>query len=669
LTFVVGLWVWTISFMLTGLERLYKLEAMKRKMSSLMPIALIAPYPEMAELAREICKDFEKPITIEVGDLQEGLKKGKLLVEKGVEVIISRGGTAKLLKERLSIPIVEIKVTAYDILGALQKIKNRNQKIGIVGFENVIYGSEKLGDLLDLDLTVFHIQREEQVPAVLEEAHQNRIEMIIGDKIVVSQASKLGQQSILIESGRESLLQSFHGAYEILSVVRAESQKTKQHLDTLTQLKAVLNAVDDQMIILDSNDRIQSCNPAASLTFKKGEPQLFGSPLHLYPTDPLKEMKKKRAAQRNYLGNVQGKHILLDYVPIETDGERTGTLIVGRSISKLQQAERKVRHELHLKGHVARYSFSDIITEDETFRATINRAKSFSSADSTVLIIGETGTGKEMFAQSIHNEKFGPERPFVAINCATLPEPLLESELFGYAPGAFTGARREGKKGLFELAHGGTLLLDEISELPINLQSRLLRVIEEREVQPIGDDRVLPVDVRIIATTNRDLAKEVKEKRFRGDLFYRLNVLQLNVPPLRERGNDGYMLFRHFILRINPKGQKRYLFNKEAMKLLNNYPWPGNVRELRNLVERLANLTDQFNHNLKEMAKWIREELKKPDEAEETSLDLKGKDLNLRELEQVWIKKICESAPIKKTELAKRLGISRTTLWKKTKMS
>ena len=640
---------------------------MKDKIISPIPVALIAPYPEMAELARVICKEFEKPIEVEVGDLQEGLKKGKLLLEKGVEVIISRGGTAKLLKEYLNIPIVEIKVTAYDILGALQKIQNRNKKIGIVGFENVIYGSEKLGDLLDLNLTVLPIRREDEVPIILEEACKNKIEMIIGDKIVVSQALKLGQQSILIESGRESLLQSFHEAYEILSVVRTEAQKTKQYLDTLTQLKAVLATVDDQLIILDSNDRIQSCNPAALQTFKKDENQLKGSPLQLYPTDPLREMKKRSTAQRDYLGYVQGKHILLDYVPIEANGERTGTLIVGRSISKLQQAERKIRHELHLKGHVARYSFPDILTEDENFQAVVKRAKSFSASGSTVLIIGETGAGKEMFAQSIHNEKFGSERPFVAINCATLPEPLLESELFGYASGAFTGARREGKKGLFELAHSGTLLLDEISELPFNLQSRLLRVIEEREVQPIGDDRVIPVDVRIIATTNRALANEVKEKRFRRDLFYRLNVLQLNVPSLRERAKDAYVLFRHFILRINPKCQKRFLFNKEVERLLCEYPWPGNIRELRNLVERLANLTDNFNCNLKNISRWILEELKKPDEFEESNLDLKARDLNLKELEQVWIKKICESTSLKKIELAKRLGISRTTLWKKTK--
>lgn len=632
-----------------------------------VPVALIAPYPEMASLAKTMIKEFDRSILIEVGDLQQGLQKAKELLGQGAEVIISRGGTARLLKDHLNIPIVEIKVTAYDILRALQKVKKKDQKIGIVGFENVVLGAEKLGDLLDLNLTVFPIQREEEVPALLQTADHQGIEIIIGDQIVFSQATSLGQRAILIESGRESLLQSFHGAYEILSVVRSEALKAKQHLDTVTQLKAVLNAVDDQLIILDSNDRIQSCNPAAMQMFHKKEAELVGSPLSLYPTDPLKELKKRVIPHRNYLGYVQGKHVLLDYVPIEADGERTGTLIVGRSITKLQQAERKIRHELYLKGHVTKYSFSDIVTENENFLAIINRAKSFSNSDSTVLIVGETGTGKEMFAQSIHHEKFGSERPFVAINCATLPEPLLESELFGYAPGAFTGARKEGKKGLFELAHGGTLLLDEISELPLNLQSRLLRVIEEREVQPIGDDRVIPIAVRIIATTNKDLLREVGENRFRGDLFYRLNVLQLNVSPLRERGKDPYILFRYFILRINPKCPKRALFHKEIEKLLCQYPWPGNVRELKNLVERLANLTENFSRPLKDLPKWLAEELQTSKATERQQVDLKENTLNLKTIELEWIKKLNESYPFNKAELAKRLGISRTTLWKRLK--
>lgn len=652
---------------LTGWQGLDTLWGMKEMSSSLVPVALMAPYPEMASLARTMIKEFDRPILIEVGDLQQGLRKARELLGQGIEVIISRGGTAKLLKDHLNIPVVEIKVTAYDILRALQKVKKKDQKIGIVGFENVVLGAEKLGDLLDLNLTVFPIQKEEEVPALLETANRQGIEIIIGDRIVFSQATSLGQRAILIESGRESLLQSFHGAYEILSVVRSEALKAKQHLDTVTQLKAVLNAVDDQLIILDSNDRIQSCNPAAMQMFHKKETELIGSPLPLYPTGPLKELKKRRIPHRNYLGYVQGKHVLLDYVPIEADGERTGTLIVGRSITKLQQAERKIRHELYLKGHVTKYSFSDILTGNQNFRAMINRAKRFSNSESTVLIIGETGTGKEMFAQSIHREKFGSESPFVAINCATLPEPLLESELFGYAPGAFTGARKEGKKGLFELAHGGTLLLDEISELPLNLQSRLLRVIEEREVQPIGDDRVIPIAVRIIVTTNKDLLREVRENRFRGDLFYRLNVLQLNVPPLRERGKDPYLLFRHFILRINPKCPERVLFHQEIERLLCQYFWPGNVRELKNLVERLANLTENFTRPLKDVPKWLVEELQSSKAIDSHPMDFKEKVLDLKTIEQEWIRTLYESYPFNKSELAKRLGMSRTTLWKRLK--
>jgi len=631
------------------------------------PVALIAPYEKMAMMAREICKEFGKGIVIEEGDLQEGLRKGQVLVERGTEVIISRGGTAQLLKKELMIPIVEIQVTAYDIVGALQKIPNRRQKIGIIGFGNIIYGSHKLAGLLDLDLAVLIVQNEEEVPKKIEEAIKGKVDIIIGDNVVISHANKMGYPSILIESGKESILQSFHEAYRILDVVRSEARKSKEYLNTLHQLKAVLDSVDDEIIILDAQDRIQSCNPAALRIFNKKENQIRGSHLFLYPADPLKELKEKSSAKKNYLTYVQGKHRLLDYIPIETDGEKSGTLIIGKSVSKLQQAERKIRNELYLKGHVARYVFADIMSEDENFRKVINRAKNFSSSASTILILGETGTGKEMFAQSIHNEKFGPGRPFVAINCATLPEPLLESELFGYAPGAFTGAKKEGKKGLFELAHGGTLLLDEIGELPLNLQSRLLRVIEEREVQPIGDDCVIPVDVRIIATTNKDLGKEVREKRFRGDLFYRLNVLQFSIPPLRERGRDAYVLFKYFILQINPGCRKRHLFNREMEGILCEYPWPGNVRELRNLVERLSTLTDHFKHSLQGVIHWVQEELRRPIENLEGEAPLETNPFNLKEMERWWIQKLCESSAMKKGELAKLLGVSRTTLWKKMK--
>jgi len=632
-----------------------------------VPVALIAPYAGMAELAGEIQGEFEKPILIEVGDLLDGVRKGNDLAARGVEVVISRGGTALLLKKHLQLPIAEIKVTAYDILQALQKVGSRGQRIGIIGFGNVIYGAGVLGTLLNLDLTVFAIQKREEVALRLDEAKKARVDIIIGDKVVVSQANERGYPSILIESGKEAILQSFHEAYQILEVVRSETRKSREYLETLQRLRAVLDSVEDQIVILDAQGRIQLCNPAAQRIFRKKEEALKGSPLTVYPVEFLMDLDGKTTAGKNHLVCLTGKQLLLDYIPIETRGERSGTLILGRSVDKLQQAERKVRHELYLKGHITRFTFSDIVTGNDHFRKVIQKANRFAASASTILIQGETGTGKEMFAQSIHQENFGPERPFVAINCATLPEPLLESELFGYAPGAFTGARKEGKKGLFELAHGGTLLLDEISELPLNLQSRLLRVIEEREVHPIGDDRVIPVDIRIIAVTNRDLAGEVRERRFREDLFYRLAVLELKIPPLRERGSDAWDLFRHFILKVNPDAEPGPMFQGDVQALLCGYPWPGNVRELRNLVERLSMLTEGFCHVPDDIAEGIQGELGLSSGTENAAGDQGPETLSLKEMEQRWLERVCGASTLNKKELAKRLGVSRTTLWKRTR--
>lgn len=621
----------------------------------------------MADLARVVCRDYDRPVRIEEGDLQTGLKRAREQVEQGSEVLISRGGTARLLKAHLHVPVVEVKVTAYDMLEALQKLSPEARKIGVIGFENVIHGAFKLGSLLNLNILVFTLQEEGDVNARLQEAKAAAVDVIIGDNVVVSQAEQLGLASVLIESGYEAILQSLDEAHEILGVVRAEAEKTRKHLTTLNQLRAVLEAVDEHMVILDAKDNVLSCNPAALRMIEESSEELCGKPLAHYPVRPLADTRRRGVPVRNHLATVHGTHLLLDYMPIESAGERIGTLIVGRSVATIEQAERKVRKELYAKGHVARYAFDDIVTEDASFRNTVARARSYAASGATVLIIGETGTGKEMFAQSIHREKLGDQGPFVAINCATVPEPLLESELFGYAPGAFTGARDKRKKGFFELAHGGTLLLDEIGELPLNLQSRLLRVIEERVVQPLGDDRVIPVTIHIIASTNRDLAVEVRERRFRADLFYRLNVLQLFIPPLRERGWDAFVLFKHFVSQIDSHCDQRRLFSSPVKKVLCGYSWPGNVRELRNVVERLATLTGNFARPLDDVARWLQEELKESEGLVPRETGEETEEVNLKQLERAWIRRLCESSTLTQEEVAKLLGVSRTTLWKMRK--
>lgn len=239
-----------------------------------------------------------------------------------------------------------------------------------------------------------------------------------------------------------------------------------------------------------------------------------------------------------------------------------------------------------------RYTFSDIVGNSEAILSCIQQAHQVAGTDSTLLVYGETGTGKELFVQSIHNASQRSGGPFVAVNCGAIPSSLVESQLFGYEAGAFTGAQKQGQQGFFEQASGGTLFLDEISEMGLELQSRLLRVLQERELVRVGGKKVIPLNVRVVVSTNVDLWQAVTGGKFRQDLYYRLNVVELRIPPLRERAEDIPLLVRHFInlFRANFGGFVQDI-SDGALNYLISYPWPGNVRELRNCIERIMNLT------------------------------------------------------------------------------
>lgn len=255
---------------------------------------------------------------------------------------------------------------------------------------------------------------------------------------------------------------------------------------------------------------------------------------------------------------------------------------------------RRVRDMTHrVIGSSASYNFDMILGQSRVMQDTRNKARSVGRSDSTVLLTGESGTGKELFAQSIHNASHRNAGPFLAVNCGAIPRDLVQSELFGYEDGAFTGSRRGGAAGKFELADGGTLFLDEIGDMPLEAQASLLRVLQEGEVMRIGGKRPLKVNVRIIAATNRDLKKDIEHGSFRRDLYFRLNVISLPIPPLRARKEDIKELTDWFCGKIcRALGRNRALFSDSALKLMESYDWPGNVRELENIVERTINLTE-----------------------------------------------------------------------------
>jgi transcriptional regulator with PAS, ATPase and Fis domain len=272
------------------------------------------------------------------------------------------------------------------------------------------------------------------------------------------------------------------------------------------------------------------------------------------------------------------------------------------------------------------------------------------------LITGESGTGKEMFAQSIHNLSERKNGPFVAVNCATIPENLLESELFGYEEGAFTGARKKGKAGLFTIAHKGTIFLDEITEMPPSLQARLLRIIQEKEVIPLGSEKIIPIDIRIIAATNKDLIAEVKKGNFRSDLYFRLSILNLKIPPLVARTGDISLLADHFTKIYSAKLNKNLKLTPKTFSLLEDYAWPGNIRELENIIERLCVISESRIRD--EDLRAILTELYGQEE---------NSDRSIQQMTRAHIQATLAACNGNRSLTAKKLGISRSSLWRRLK--
>ncbi len=288
----------------------------------------------------------------------------------------------------------------------------------------------------------------------------------------------------------------------------------------------------------------------------------------------------------NFFSNKKKSGCLHTSRPIRIEEKSVGTVML---FSKIERARKLV---LRMSGGEARFCFSDMIGQDPKFLEVVEIAKKSAGSQSNVLILGESGSGKDILAQAIHNASSQRSGPFVAVNCSSIPRELIASELFGYADGAFTGASRGGKPGKFELADGGTFFLDEIGDMPFELQTSLLRVLETKTITRLGDTTSIPINVRIIAATNKDLYAEVLKKNFRLDLFYRLNVITIHMLPLRERKGDIPLFANHFLPHLSKTLCKNHVrrIDPKVMTIFNNYHWPGNVRELQNVLERALNV-------------------------------------------------------------------------------
>jgi len=334
-----------------------------------------------------------------------------------------------------------------------------------------------------------------------------------------------------------------------------------------------------------------------------------------------------------------------------------------RRITRKAACEASLRREvLHLRQAVEQtYSFNQILGKSKSMQAVFDLIRRIAPSRSSILITGESGTGKELVARAVHYNSPCAKGPFVSVNCAAIPENLLESEMFGSVKGAFTDAKSD-RKGLFEEAHGGTLFLDQISELPISLQAKLLRALQEKEIRRVGGTCVIAVDVRVIAATNLDLAGEVKAKQFREDLYYRMNVIEVHMPALRERTEDIPVLVQHFITKYAALMQKTVSgLTEGAWALLMEHPWPGNVRELEHVIERGVTLTRGEKIGPEDLPQAVRGDAGDRRMIEEAA----EKTRTLAELERAYIVRIMEKTTGNKYQAAQMLGIDRKTLYRK----
>jgi PAS domain S-box-containing protein len=366
---------------------------------------------------------------------------------------------------------------------------------------------------------------------------------------------------------------------------------------------------------------------------------------------------------------IKGNYMIANRVPIIKNGE----VIAAFGTVFFRDTQEWMKMDSHVKSLLTRmqpyiqkidsgvkYSLDDILGESQQIINLKEKVKMVSNSDISILIRGESGTGKELFAHSIHQLSSRSQKPFIKVNCGAIPENLLESELFGYEEGAFTGAKKGGKKGKFQLANGGTLFLDEIGDMPLSMQVKLLRALQDGEIEPIGSTKSISVDVRIIAATNRPLENMIEENRFREDLFYRINVVPFSVPPLRERAEDLSMLIAHFIDKVTNRLGKRIAgIDTRVMEILKSYSWPGNIRELENVLEAAVHLTKGEQITLDSLPDYLQTQT-----AMYVFSNKKLKDI-VEETEKWVLKQSLERNKDDKTIVGRELGISKSTLYEK----
>ena len=626
-------------------------------------ICVMAPTLQLAEKAEMLIKQENYQnidVVVAASGRQETVKCAQTLAAAGAEIIITRKGTRRIVEEVTNLKVVSLNNSLSDYLWMLkERGLHTPGLIAFFSYDPMSSDILQMCGMLEVQTKNYIFKSFADCRGCVERALKDGAVFSVGGAWTDPWAKRLGLPHVIVENSVETILNALESATQLRRVQVEEAEKQCLFKTQSEMYQAVLDFTHDAILAIDENGRIQVLNPPAERIMGCRAADSVGQPVEaVLPNTLLPDVLESGEKQLDQIMQIHQTLCNTNRIPILVDGQRRGVVATFQDVKQLQNSEQKIRLKLHEKGLVAKYAFNDILGDSPAIRSTIQIARSYAASRASVLILGETGTGKELFAQSIHNASDRRDGPFVAINCAAVSNSLLESELFGYEAGSFTGASRGGREGVFELAHGGTLFLDEIGEIPRETQVELLRVLQEKEIRRVGGSRVIPVDVRIIAATNKDLLQETVEGRFREDLYYRLDVLGLKLPPLRERGDDvkilGLHLFRQLPGGKDPIMQSQFLY---LLEQVGPYQWYGNIRELQNFVERANILMRNAGASSVTVSDILR---RRAEPAPEPCQETESRDRRA-------IEAALHNHPGSMADAARSLGCSRQTLWRKMK--
>jgi len=571
------------------------------------------------------------------------------LTINGCQIILCTGATASYLQEILSIEIQVIRTGMFDVIQAISNLK-QYKRIALLGKSTTTISLEDYSEIFLLDIKQFTYDSYLDAKRTIQLIKNEKFDAVIGSPISVELAINeglVGQLTMTVVSLKDLLTNALRGL-----------DKIRREQSTIIRLTEIFNHLNEGVCFITKNKKISFINTSMAELLKKSPADVLDkSPADIFGNLNL-DTGQHNPRQLLDIGNDQlAVHILEmnnDYI--------NGYILSAQELNALEYSSSEFR-KVSSRNFNTRYQFNQLSTRNVTFETTLTLAKAYAKTDSTVLITGESGTGKEVLAQSIHNYSKRGKAPFVAINCASFPESLLESELFGYEEGAFTGAKKSGRIGLIESAHNGTLFLDEIGDMPLHLQTRFLRVLQERQINRLGSTASHHLNIRIIAATHADLECLVANGNFRADLYYRLNILRLSIPPLRNRPEDILPLADIFL----KKHKKSIKDLPDTLPLLlKKYNWPGNIRELENIIERIQVLFyfDESKTQPNFLSLHLPELFSSTQKADSSPL-LKKAKINQ---ESLLIEQVLNEVDGNLDLAAKKLGVSRTTLWRKMKL-